>query len=375
MTEWKGHDFLVAPKGQFYRTGGPPRSPSSYPQFISNLQLLLEEARRQSARSVNGVIVATYWELGHRIVIFEQRGKKRAGYGDSLLQRLSKDLTHRQGRGFSVDNLELMRRFYLTWSRLKNSETLSRNSDLSVVAKALPLSWGHYTRLLRVKNTHAREFYEIESLRSGWSIRQLDRQISSQFYERIALSKNKASMLQKGTLPIPADRVTPEEEIKAPYILEFLGLKDEYSESDLEEALVRHLETFLLELGSDFTFVARQKRLRVGNEWYRVDRVFFHRRLRALVLIDLKLNKFSHADAGQMHLYLNYAQEHWTHPNENPPVGLILCAEKDAAVAHYALAGLPNKVLAAEYKTALPKEGEIAKELQQTRKTLTSRFP
>lgn len=320
------------------------------------------------------MIVATYWELGHRIVIFEQRGKKRAGYGDSLLQRLSKDLTHRQGRGFSVDNLELMRRFYLTWSRLKNSETLSRNSDLSVVAKALPLSWGHYTRLLRVKNTHAREFYEIESLRSGWSIRQLDRQISSQFYERIALSKNKASMLQKGTLPIPADRVTPEEEIKAPYILEFLGLKDEYSESDLEEALVRHLETFLLELGSDFTFVARQKRLRVGNEWYRVDLVFFHRRLRALVLIDLKLNKFSHADAGQMHLYLNYAQEHWTHPNENPPVGLILCAEKDAAVAHYALAGLPNKVLAAEYKTALPKEGEIAKELQQTRKTLTSRF-
>ncbi|MBL8024629.1 MAG: DUF1016 family protein, partial [Elusimicrobia bacterium] len=119
---------------------------------------------------------------------------------------------------------------------------------------------------------------------------------------------------------------------------------------------------------------ARQKRLRVGNEWYRVDLVFFHRRLRALVLIDLKLNKFSHADAGQMHLYLNYAQEHWTHPNENPPVGLILCAEKDAAVAHYALAGLPNKVLAAEYKTALPKEGEIAKELQQTRKTLTSRF-
>ena len=167
-----------------------------------------------------------------------------------------------------------------------------------------PLPWSAYVSLLAVKNEHARSFYETEALRGGWSVRQLDRQIDSQFYERTALSKNKAAMLKKGAKAKAEDITTPEEEIKDPYILEFLGLKDEYSESDLEEALIRHLEFFLLELGGDFTFVARQKRLRVGDEWYRVDLVFFHRRLRCLVLIDLKLGKFTHADAGQMHLYL-----------------------------------------------------------------------
>ena len=177
-------------------------------------------------------------------------------------------------------------------------------------------------------------------------------------------------MLKKGAAKKPQDGITPEEEIKDPYVLEFLGLKDEYSESDLEEALIRHLESFLLELGGDFTFVARQKRLRVGDEWYRVHLVFYHRVLRCLVLIDLKIGKFTHADAGQMHLYLNYAREHWTNPDENPPVGLILCAQKNEAVAHYALEGLPNKILAAEYKTALPNEHKLAEELNRTQKQL-----
>lgn len=149
-----------------------------------------------------------------------------------------------------------------------------------------------------------------------------------------------------------------------------LGLKDEYSESDLEEALIHHLETFLLELGSDFAFVARQKRLRIGTEWYRVDLLFYHRRLRCLILIDLKLGRFTHADAGQMHLYLNYAREHWTHEDENPPVGLILCSYKDSAVVKYALEGLPNKVMAAEYRTALPAEEQLAKEIEITRRRL-----
>ncbi len=207
-------------------------------------------------------------------------------------------------------------------------------------------------------------------MRGGWSVRQLDRQIDSQFYERVALSRNKVGMLKKGAAKKPQDGITPEEEIKDPYVLEFLGLKDEYSESDLEEALIRHLESFLLELGGDFTFVARQKRLRVGDEWYRVDLVFYHRVLRCLVLIDLKIGKFTHADAGQMHLYLNYAREHWTNPDENPPVGLILCAQKNEAVAHYALEGLPNKILAAEYKTALPNEHKLAEELNRTQKQL-----
>jgi hypothetical protein len=175
-------------------------------------------------------------------------------------------------------------------------------------------------------------------------------------------------MLKKGAKLLPEDIVIPEEEIKDPFVLEFLGLKDEYSENDLEEALILQLENFLLELGGDFAFVGRQRRLRIGHEWYRVDLLFYHRRLRCLVIIDLKLGKFTHADAGQMHLYLNYAREHWTHSEENPPVGLILCAQKDHAVAHYALEGLPNKVLAAEYRTALPDEKTLVAEIEKTRR-------
>ena len=271
----------------------------------------------------------------------------------------------------------------------ENYATLSRNSENQVhpgkseitsrifpiveLSSVFTLPWSAYVRLLSVKNDHARAFYETEALRGGWSVRQLERQINAQFYERTALSTNKAAMLRKGTMPKPDDIISPEEALKDPYVLEFLGLKDEYSESDLEEALIRHLEAFLLELGGDFTFVARQKRLRVGDEWFRVDLVFFHRGLHCLVLIDLKLGKFTHADAGQMHLYLNYAREHWTRSEENPPMGLVLCAFKDKAVAKYSLEGLPNKVLAAEYKTALPDERVLAEELVRTRKALDAR--
>ena len=177
-------------------------------------------------------------------------------------------------------------------------------------------------------------------------------------------------MLAKGEEAHPGDRVLPEEEIKDPFVLEFLDLKDEYSESDLEEALIRQLETFLMELGDDFCFIGRQRRLRVGGQWYRVDLLFFHRGLQCLVVIDLKIGGFTHADAGQMHLYLNYAREHWVHGNENPPVGLILCSEKDEAVARYALEGLPNQVLAAEYRTTLPDEELLAAELDRTRRAV-----
>jgi predicted nuclease of restriction endonuclease-like (RecB) superfamily len=204
-------------------------------------------------------------------------------------------------------------------------------------------------------------------------VKQLDRQISSRFYERTLLSKNKSAMLKKAEKPLREDLVTAEEEIKNPYVLEFLGLKDEYSENDFEEALIKHLEIFLLELGGDFAFIGRQKRLRIGNEWYRVDLLFFHRKLKCLVVIDLKVGKFTHADAGQMHLYLNYAKEHWTHKEENPPVGLILCSAKDSAVAKYALEGLPNKVLASEYKLALPDEKILREELKKTQKLLLER--
>ena len=243
------------------------------------------------------------------------------------------------------------------------------------MASCFPLPWSAYVRLLSVKGEQARAFYEAEALRGGWSVRQLDRQINSQYYERTALSRNKAAMLADGARAEPEDAVTPEEEIKDPYVLEFLGLKDEYSEHELEEALIQHLESFLLELGADFAFVARQKRLRIGDDWFRIDLVFFHRRLRCLVVIDLKLGRFTHADAGQMHLYLNYVREHWTHPDENPPVGLILCAHKNEALARYALEGLPNKIMAAEYRTTLPDERQLEQELVRTRQLLERRRP
>jgi predicted nuclease of restriction endonuclease-like (RecB) superfamily len=241
---------------------------------------------------------------------------------------------------------------------------------LTGLAQAFPLSWSHYTRLLSVKIPEARRFYETEAVRGGWSVRQLDRQISTLFYERTALSKDKAAMLIKGAKPKPEDIVTPEEEIKDPVILEFLGLKDEYSESQLEAALILHLENFLLELGNDFTFVGRQKRIRIGDTWYRMDLLFYHRRLRCLVIIDLKVGKFTHADAGQMNLYLNYAHEHLTLPDEKPPVGLILCSEHDKAAAHYALGNMLNKVMAAEYHLSLPDPKKLAEEIEKTRQLL-----
>ena len=245
--------------------------------------------------------------------------------------------------------------------------------DLATLAARFLLPWSTYVRLLSVKNAAARAFYETEALRCGWSVRQLDRQIGSQFYERIALSKNKAAMLKKAEKAEPHDLISPEEAIKDPFVLEFLSLKDEYSESDLEDALIRRLADFLLELGDDFTFLGRQRRLRIDDTWFRVDLVFFHRRLHCLVIIDLKAGRFSYADAGQMHLYLNYAREHWMKLGENPPVGLILCADKGAAEAHYALDNLPNKVMAAEYKTLLPDEKLITAELERSRRELEAR--
>jgi predicted nuclease of restriction endonuclease-like (RecB) superfamily len=272
-----------------------------------------------------------------------------------------------------------MRAFYRSWPIVQtasaelgdeqNWQTPSAESLLDTMQSRFPLPWSAYVRLLSVRNERARTFYEAEALRGGWTVRQLDRQINTQFYERIALSRNKAALLADGGKE-GGYTVLPEEEIKDPFVLEFLDLKDEYSESDLEEALTRHLETFLLELGGDFCFIARQRRLRVGDEWYRVDLLFFHRRLRCLVVIDLKIGKFTHADAGQMHLYLNYAREHWVRRDENPPVGLILCAQKDEAVARYALDGLPNKVMAAEYRTTLPDEALLASEIERTRAML-----
>jgi predicted nuclease of restriction endonuclease-like (RecB) superfamily len=363
-----------------------------YAAVLDDVAALLVSSRTAAARTVNALMTTTYWLIGRRIFEGEQQGKGRANYGERLVERLSVDLTTRFGRGFGRRNLFQMRAFFL--ERREIVQTLSAQlvggekvqtasaplarADRSAAqllawgAAAFPLPWSHYVRLLAVKNPNARTFYETEALRGGWTHPQLDRQIQSLFYERTLLSKNKAGMLAKGQVAERADAVSAEEALKDPFILEFLSLKDEYSELELEEALIKQLETFLLELGGAFTFVGRQRRLRVGDEWYRVDLVFFHRELRCLVVIDLKIGKFTHADAGQMHMYLNYAREHWMVAGENPPVGLILCAEKDHAVAKYALDGLPNKVMAAEYRTRLPDEATLVEAVEKTQRALTN---
>jgi predicted nuclease of restriction endonuclease-like (RecB) superfamily len=393
---------------------------AEYGGLFGGIAELLEIARRTAARTVNALMTATYWEIGRRIVEFEQGGEKRAEYGEGLLARLADDLTARFGRGFSRQNLQRFRLFYLSQPAEKICSTLSSkltggigstpSNDLATIvqtlsakskvaeirptpsgisqapsgksstfalsdlARAFPLPWSHYVLLIsRTRSTEAFAFYQTEALRGGWSVRQLDRQIASQFYERTAASRNKNAMLRKGAAARAGDSISADDEVRDPLVLEFLGLKDEYSETDLEEALLRHLENFLLELGGDFAFIGRQRRLRIGGEWYRLDLLFFHRKLRCLVVIDLKVGKFTHADAGQMHLYLNYAREHWTQADENPPVGLILCAEKDDAIAKYALEGLPNKVLAREYKLALPNEKRLAAEIEKTRELLEGR--
>ncbi len=367
-----------------------------YQAVYGDVSKIIDAARESAARSVNAAMTAAYWLIGRRIVEFEQAGEERAEYGAAIIERLAEDLTAQFGRGFSLRNIYNMRLFYLAHptdrilqtpsaelvspSRRRILHTpsaelraLALEVDFDDLLTAFPLPWSAYVRLLSVRDEQAREFYETEALRGGWSVRQLDRQIGSQFYERTALSRNRAATLTDGRIPRPSDLVRPEEQVKDPFVLEFLDLKDEYSESDLEEALISHLETFLMEMGDDFCFIGRQKRLRVGGQWYRVDLLFYHRGLRCLVVIDLKIGAFTHADVGQIHFYLNYAREHWMREGENPPVGLILCSEKDEALAHYALEGLPNNVLAAEYRIHLPDEELLAGELNRTRQVVEAR--
>ena len=369
---------------------------SPYRTVFGDVSKIIDAARESAARSVNAAMTAAYWLVGRRIVEFEQSGEDRAEYGTALIERLAEGLTPRFGRGFSLQNIYNMRLFYLSYQPDRILQTLSGKSapppgrqilqtasgefdppsvevGFDDLLTAFPLPWSTYVRLLSVRNVSARDFYETEALRGGWSVRQLDRQIGSRFYERTTLSKNRAAMLTGGQRKRPEDIALPGEQIKDPFVLEFLDLKDEYSESDLEEALIRHLETFLLELGDDFCFLGRQRRLRVGGRWYRVDLLFYHRSLRCLVVIDLKIGAFTHADAGQMHFYLNYAREHWMREGENPPVSLILCSEKGEALARYALEGLSNNVMAAEYRIALPDETVLAAELDRTRQAMELR--
>lgn len=316
-----------------------------YNKLVKNIGSLLEQARKKAYSAVNEILVNTYWNTGEQIVKFEQKGKKKARYGSGLLNNLSRDLTKLYGKGFSVDNLEKMRKFYLIFP---NSETLSRK-----------LSWSHYSELLKVKDNLARSFYEKQCIKENWSIRELKRQINSMLFERIALSKNKDKVLELSKKGQVIE--TPQDAIKDPYILEFLGLeeREHYSETELEHALISKLKDFVLELGKDFLFVERQKRISIANRHYYIDLVFYHRILKCFVLVDLKLGELSHVDTGQMSFYLNYFKQNEMREGENEPVGLILCASKNHEFAKYVLTN-PN-LFASEYRLRLPSE-ELLKE-------------
>jgi predicted nuclease of restriction endonuclease-like (RecB) superfamily len=337
----------------------------NYPLFSKEIITLIESARHRAARSINSILTATYWEIGRRIVEYTQKGSQRAAYGEKWVVRLSKDLTAVFGKGFSPDNIERMRKFYLKYRNLSISATPSRKFNLS---------WSHYVSLLSRTNSDAEyAFYEREAVRGGWSIRQLHRQINSKYFDRYCISKNKAALKEKNTATLQSIKTTSEEIIKDPYVLEFLNLDDGFKENELEAALVNHLETFLLELGNDFTFVGRQKKMRLDTAWYFVDLIMFHRKLKCLVLIELKTRELRPADIGQMHMYLNYASDQWTSEDENPPIGLILCTGKNHSVAKYALSGLPHQVHTADYTLQLPNEKLLAREIDKTRKLLENR--
>ena len=369
----------------------------NYSSLIHDLASLIEQGRKAAVRYVNTALVATYWLIGRRIVEYEQKGKERAEYGEALLRRLSDDLTKQFAKGWGEPHLRAVRQFYLIYGDIKKRYTLCSESGKPVEPNIrhtprseliplkllpekfqampmesfnmlFPLSWSHYRLLMRIDESFKRDFYEAECIRGNWSVRQLDRQIQSMLYERTALSKRKLAVIAKAhEKPII---LRPEDEIKDPYILEFLGLKDEYSESQLEEALIRHLEHFLLELGSGFTFVARQKRITLEGSHYRLDLLLYHRVLRCLVAIDLKIGEFSHADAGQMNLYMNYLKDKEKLSEENDPVGIILCTDKKKTVVEYALGGMSNKIFASKYRLQLPDPEVLKTEIEHEKQRL-----
>lgn len=351
--------------------------------LIAEVRGLILSARHAAASTVNTLQVLTNFEIGRRIVEHEQGGNERAGYGDSVMRTLAEGLTREFGRGFSKRNLDYMRRFYLEYAfrvppivqkasaqlapRQKIRKPSGEPAASEIVQKpsaqsAFRLSWSHYVLLLGIKDLDERSFYEIESGREGWSIPELKRQVASCLFERLALSRNKKAVRR---LADEGQIVTkPEDILKEPYVLEFLGLdeKAEYSETDLESAIITRLEHFLLELGKGFLFEARQKRFTFDEDHFYVDLVFYNRLLHCYVLIDLKLDKLTHQDLGQMQMYVNYFDRTVKLPEENPTVGILLCKRKKDAIVELTLPRDAN-IHAREYKLYLPSKEELRRKL------------
>lgn len=355
--------------------------------LITELRSLIHSARHAVATTVNTLQVLTNFEIGRRIVEHEQKGAERAEYGKELLKELSLRLSEEFGKGFSVSNLQLMRKFFIeNQSRIQQKPSVKLNGDKigqedtdqsqicekpsgKLTISATPsrkspftLSWSHYVLLLTVKNPEERSFYEIEATREGWSIPELKRQVASCLYERLALSKDKESvrrLANEGQLIVTAADI-----LKEPYVLEFLGLDEQagYSESDLESAIIDQLEQFLLELGKGFLFEARQKRFTFDEDHFFVDLVFYNRLLRCYVLINLKLDKLSHQDLGQMQMYVNYFDRYVKTPDENPTIGILLCKRKKQAVVELTLPADAN-IHAREYSLYLPSKELLQQKL------------
>lgn len=338
-----------------------------------------------AVKQINNALTLRNWIVGYYLVEYEQSGKDRAVYGQKTLKTLSEALGKKDVKGFSDRNLRLCRQFYLEYPNIwqlitakfhdtdkqfitiwqskiakSNSINVASQNDLSIPISTLveKLNYTHFVELLRISEPLKRNFYEWQAIKNGWNVKQLQRSINSLLYERIGLSKDKESMLSK----LKTEHLQQVDDIiRVPYILEFLGIeeKSEYSESDLEQAIINHLQNFLIELGRGFCFEARQKRISFNNRHYRIDLVFYHRILKCHILIDLKIGEFDHADAGQMNVYLNYFKENEMAENDNPPIGIILCSHKDNALVHYATGGLPNELFVSKYRLQLPGENEL----------------
>lgn len=311
---------------------------------------ILQEARQTVVRSVNQAMVYTYFEIGRMIVEDAQHGNQKAQYGKQVLKELSIQLTAEFGKGFSVQNLENMRKFYLLYAQETKSQSPIRISENGNVA----LSWTHYLVLIRIENPDERSFYEIECLANNWSVRELQRQFDSALYERLALSRDKEGIKQlaeKGQLI-----EKPTDFLKDPYVLEFLDLPErhQYSESDLETAIIDKLEHFLLELGKGFTFVARQFRMTIDEKHFKADLIFFNRLLKCFVVIDLKIGELTHQDIGQMQMYVNYHDRVVKLPDENKTIDIVLCKDKSQTLVEFTLPENNDQIFASRYQTILP---------------------
>lgn len=320
--------------------------------IYQEIKELLYSAKNRVYQTINTTMTQTYFQIGKRIVEEEQGGETRAEYGKSLLKLLSVQLINEFGKGFSVDNLENMRRFYLAFQK---SETVSRKFELS---------WSHYIFLTRIENIDERNFYEIESIENSWSLRELKRQFDSGLFERLKLSSDKQKVKE---LSLNGQVIqTAQDLIKDPYILEFVGLPELslYSESELEQKLIDKLEHFLLELGKGFTFVARQKRITIDEKHFKVDLVFYNRLLKSFVVIDLKIGELKHQDIGQMMMYVNYFDRFEKTDDENSTIGIILCKDKSKALVELTLPKDNNQIYASKYLTILPNKEEFKKLLE-----------